>query len=110
MLGVGLLVNNIQRRYPLYWWTAKDVGRKKIDDVESVGEKRDLEDFEKEISREGRHFRHTITLGPDYIDLPEDFMLGQEEMDVLNILRDRLTDMSWKPASSSSTEMAKELE
>ncbi|KAK8058217.1 hypothetical protein PG994_008665 [Apiospora phragmitis] len=26
MLGVALLVNNLQRRFPVYWWTAGEVG------------------------------------------------------------------------------------
>ncbi|GAO13205.1 hypothetical protein UVI_02025540 [Ustilaginoidea virens] len=27
MLGVALLVNNIQRRFPIYWWTPDNLGR-----------------------------------------------------------------------------------
>lgn len=29
MLGTALLVNNIQRRFPTYWWTAADLSRPK---------------------------------------------------------------------------------
>ncbi|RDA88734.1 hypothetical protein CP532_4054 [Ophiocordyceps camponoti-leonardi (nom. inval.)] len=30
MLGVALLVNNIERRFPLYWWTAQDLSRPSV--------------------------------------------------------------------------------
>lgn len=32
MLGVALLVNNLERRFPIYWWTPEDLskGRKSI--------------------------------------------------------------------------------
>lgn len=30
MLGVALLINNIARRFPLYWWTPEDLGSHKL--------------------------------------------------------------------------------
>lgn len=29
MLGVAMLVNNIQRRFPIYWWTPEDLRQKR---------------------------------------------------------------------------------
>lgn len=29
MLGVALIVNNIERRFPIYWWTPEDLSKKK---------------------------------------------------------------------------------
>ncbi|KAL1962600.1 hypothetical protein VTN77DRAFT_9393 [Rasamsonia byssochlamydoides] len=32
MLGTALLVNNIQRKFPIYWWTPEDLSRRKPTD------------------------------------------------------------------------------
>lgn len=109
MLGVALLVNNIQRQFPIFWWTPKDVGRRKKEDLENAAvEKKDLAILEREIQRERRHFQHTITLSPDHITLPKGFALGEEEAGVLDVIRDRLRDMarheqSWQPISPASS-------
>ncbi|KAK5789214.1 hypothetical protein VI817_008338 [Penicillium citrinum] len=39
MLSAALLVNNIQRRYPLYWWTSQPLSRRHDADVESDNDK-----------------------------------------------------------------------
>lgn len=95
MIGVALLVNNIQRQFPTYWWTPKDVGRQKKEDLESATEeKKDLAVLEGRVEKERRHFQPTITLSPDDITLPEDLALGQMETEVLEVIRDRLRDMA----------------
>jgi hypothetical protein len=109
MLGVALLVNNIQRRFPVFWWTPKEVGRQKKEDLENAAaEKKDLATLEREFERERRHFQRTITLSPDRITLPKGFALGEEEAGVLDVIRDRLRDMaeheqSWQPTSPASS-------
>lgn len=97
MFVVAILVNNIQRQFPVFWWTPNEVGtwwngRKpnQCDDVESmVSEKAE----EKAIEISG--FKQTILLTPDRIMLPEGFVLGSEEAQILQEFRDRLRE--WKP-------------
>lgn len=36
MQATALLLNNIQRRFPIYWWTAHDLSRSKMSDMESA--------------------------------------------------------------------------
>jgi CBS-domain-containing membrane protein len=36
ILFVALLINNIQRRFPVYWWTPHSLARPKPEDAESV--------------------------------------------------------------------------
>jgi hypothetical protein len=36
MQAVALLINNIQRRFPVYWWTPHPLPRPKIEDTESA--------------------------------------------------------------------------
>lgn len=110
MLGVGLLVNNIQRQYPVFWWTPKDVGRRKSEDLESTSaENKDLAVLGKEIRREKEQFQLRISLGPERVTLPENFTLGHEEIEALEAIRDRLRDMArheraLQPASSVDTD------
>lgn len=93
MLGVALLLNNIQRQFPVFWWTPRDVGVQKRPDIESlsVNEKQPKEPSEYS----GRaSFKNIITLAPERILVPEGFVLGSEEVQVLEVLRDRLRE--WK--------------
>jgi len=78
MLGTALLVNNIQSRYPSYWWTPEDL-RRKIPDIgmekpdmerqsETTLEPDDHEEEEPEIVlRKGGVLiiRGDVTLDPD---------------------------------------------
>lgn len=96
MLSVALLVNNIQRRYPMYWWSPNEVGwRKEValgskEEVKSKG----AEDSVKTTQRE--HFQHTVIIGLDHVVLPKDFTLGLEELDAVDIIRDWLRDIAKK--------------
>jgi len=109
MLGVALLVNNIQRQYPVYWWTPRDVGKQIKSDVETgQAENKDSPEIETEIRRHSVPHRYIITINPEHVTLPQRFVLGQEESGVLEIIRDRLRDMAKErhgsqPASSLDT-------
>lgn len=96
MLVVALLLNNIQRRFPVYWWTPRDVGRKaKKTDIE-IGpkeEERKTQDDRSESSdseQEGKGLSHQIVISADTIRVPYGFTLGPEQEEILEVLRDRL--------------------
>lgn len=49
MLGVALMINNCQRRYPLWWWSPNETGmaykqsRQKLGDIETLKHEKDKE-------------------------------------------------------------------
>lgn len=90
----SLLINNIQRQYPLYWWTAADL-RKKTSDT-------DIEKIPPSISGASSTStgmtQHEDVVGPvirifpSDILVPESISLSREETAVLEVLRNRLRD------------------
>ena len=89
MLVTALVVNNMQRQYPLYWWTPADVGRKKkSDDVEkklsskmSMSPKiQGIEEAEEPV----------IRITKDGISVPDCIFFSDEEMGTLQVLHRRL--------------------
>ncbi|KKY13351.1 putative hpp family protein [Diplodia seriata] len=120
MVGVALVTNNLQRQYPVYWWTAEDVGRKRAaprdgeeEDVESGGrgdEKRVREELDVEERGEGKERRIVIT--EDRIFVPEGFHFGVVDARFVELLRARLrgNDGSSRPpeseAGSNGTDLA----
>jgi hypothetical protein len=93
MLVVGLLINNIQRQFPVFWWTPRDVGIQKKHDIESSGSK--VQDTGKEgsagtVGHSG--FKQTVFISPERIMIPEGFPLDSEQIEVLEVLRDRLRE------------------
>jgi hypothetical protein len=107
MLGVALLINNIQRQYPIYWWSPKEVGsREEEAEVGSKGEGKSscAEDSMKRIQRE--HLQHTVIIGPDHVALPKDFTLGLEEVDAVDIIREWLRDVAKQGHESSNVSLS----
>ncbi|KAF2175276.1 hypothetical protein K469DRAFT_512228, partial [Zopfia rhizophila CBS 207.26] len=90
MLLVGLVTNNIQRQFPVYWWTPLDVRKARARDIETlpdakggVEEKRTDEEDVDERQKE-------ISISATGVLLPEDLSLNQDEAELLNRLRRRL--------------------
>jgi hypothetical protein len=81
MLIVGLVINNIQRQFPMYWWTPLDLEKAKKEDEETVADvKGGLE----------RRDSARIEITGARVLLPEDLSLNADETRVLEILRARL--------------------
>lgn len=101
MLAVGCLVNNIQRQYPVYWWTSVDLRK-----LGKGGRGNDLEKVVTGGSREvlsgmsvaGKGSlegdvvadQHQVVIRSNYLLLPESFDLDADEMAVLARLQARL--------------------
>jgi len=91
MLAVGLIINNIQRQFPMYWWTPLDVRKAKLQDEEIVpdadgGIERKRDSEEQDYGKEGQQ----IVINGAEVILPDDLSLNIEEIKVLQRLRDRL--------------------
>ncbi|KAH7087735.1 HPP family protein [Paraphoma chrysanthemicola] len=91
MVFVGLVVNNIQRQFPIYWWTPMDLTRPKNNDEETVPngrgglERKKTKDKQKYDQDGGR-----IQITGAEVLLPGDLSLNAEEAKVLERLRERL--------------------
>jgi CBS-domain-containing membrane protein len=89
MVLVALVVDNIQRRYPVYWWTAKEVGQNRKSpaiDVESANRSHThtLNVPVNWTNQSG--FGQVILISPEGLALPHEFHLQDHEMQVLKSL------------------------
>lgn len=94
-LVVSLLINNIQRQYPTYWWTPADLSKEEATaDVEKTSIRRSSSHtpLSKESLSSEHHTEFTIKITPHRILVPDHLYLAQEEMSILEILRDRLEE------------------
>ncbi len=94
MLLCALLVNNIQRQFPAFWWSPRDVGRAARDggggDVEtgsSVGG--DTLGSVASLERKAVQ-QQALVITSEHVVLPDGFGLGVEEAEIMEILRARL--------------------
>ncbi|KAL1599924.1 DNA repair protein rad16 [Paraconiothyrium brasiliense] len=100
MLLVGLVLNNIQRQFPVYWWTPLPLRVTSQDDVEvgpdaTGGFEERVEEPEEEGNDEKPSY---ITISACGITLPDALALNSEESELLERLRRRLA----KSTSGSS--------
>ena len=99
-LITSLMVNNIQRRYPTFWWTPANVGKtSKERDIEKAptvvasisGSSTSLAGVVTHIESTGGS---SIRITADDIVVPDGFYLAGEERSTVEILQDRLRDVS----------------
>ncbi len=104
MLVSACIINNIHRRFPIYWWTPADLsdnhhkGRTSV--IEKVSEAEKEEGFSDAGSRgvgrvntrEGIHFdrEREIKITAKHIVIPDWLEVNDWETNVLEILRERL--------------------
>lgn len=118
MLGVALLVNNIERRFPMYWWTPEDLRQRKpvflrrksdeemtSNDTAGGQEEKGDEDNKSDgsprghetaangvIARVARTHSHAgeVVIRPGQVVVPEHMFLTQEELQLLETMSYRL--------------------
>ncbi|RCI11831.1 hypothetical protein L249_7151 [Ophiocordyceps polyrhachis-furcata BCC 54312] len=112
MLGMSLVVNNIDRRFPLYWWTAADLAsdrheaaEKGVSESESIsndkppgtqrGESRWMAERIKLPEGTRSHLLHDLQLivRPGEIILPRGIVLTEAEERMLRSISQRLGDL-----------------
>ncbi|KAM5347234.1 hypothetical protein ACJ41O_010239 [Fusarium nematophilum] len=92
MLAVALLINNIQRVFPSYWWTPEDLRgirteARRFSDIESKGATAEEERTDDESNVE----RHEIVIRPGgVVIIPSHVYLMQEEIQLLEEIGNRL--------------------
>jgi hypothetical protein len=95
MFLVALVVNNLQRQFPVFWWTPGGVGRPQSKhDVENGRQTKEQEGCRdgKIEQIESAGFRQMIVLSASGVIIPEGFALDPEQVQVLELLRDKLRD------------------
>ncbi|UKZ66345.1 uncharacterized protein TrAtP1_007520 [Trichoderma atroviride] len=111
MLGAALLINNLERRFPVYWWSPEDLrqpnslfrrrhSKKKAPEAAADEAKpeeaseRYVSDLEaatdKETEREDAQHAADIIIKPGQVIVPEHVYLTQEEQQYLETLCKRL--------------------
>ncbi|KAK2626542.1 hypothetical protein QTJ16_003717 [Diplocarpon rosae] len=87
MLAVACVLNNVQRQFPMYWWTPVDLDRSKNEDVE-LGVRGEASRFDDYVEgNEGR-----IVIDGERIVVPSCMALELEEKAMLEILREKLRE------------------
>jgi hypothetical protein len=98
MVLVALLVNNISRRYPVSWWTPKEVGWKMRKpsplDVENLNGSSANTVIESFDYSGHTGFGQVIIVSPDGVSLPHGFQLEEGEAELMRSLISRLQDPS----------------
>ena len=88
-LVTSLLLNNIQRQYPMYWWTPVDVGKEKNpNDVEKNSSSR--MSLNSKIKHGEEAEEPVIKVTKDGVSVPDSIHFTDEEMDILEVLHQRL--------------------
>ncbi|KUJ22487.1 HPP family protein-like protein [Mollisia scopiformis] len=83
MLAVACIINNIQRQFPMYWWTSADLSAPKQSDYENQKE----ESKEDVISESAK-----IVVDDERIVMPSWISLDDEERSMLEVLRSKLQE------------------
>ena len=88
-LILSLLINNIQRRYPTFWWTPADLSNGGTSDIEKLPSKHvDSEGTGSTHADPDHEYRIVISL--DGVFVPNRMQLAREEELILEVLRNRL--------------------
>jgi hypothetical protein len=93
MTVVGLIVNNIQRQFPVYWWTPVDLRELQRKRKEGDVEEGSMPEKMANVLRDGDHgARGRISISAYEMNVPEDMVLSEEEVGVLERLKERLRE------------------
>lgn len=102
-LITSLVLNNIQRQYPTYWWTSTNVGRaSKEDNIEKAPTKIPKNsESSSSLAKTVTHIESTagnsVKITANDTMVPDGFYLSGEERSILEILQDRLRDGFVRP-------------
>ena len=94
-LASSLLIMNIQRQYPMYWWTPADLTRKVPDtDIEKIPPSSAASSTATGTNHHDDVAELAIRISADTILVPESISLSREEIAVVEVLRNRLRAVS----------------
>lgn len=88
MQATALLLNNIQRRFPVYWWTAHDLRKRPMEDEESAREKEGGTPSASEDSISDMPEQVIVRKGEVFV--PDNLWVSAEEREMLETLSERI--------------------
>lgn len=103
MIAVGLITNNVQRQYPIYWWTSIPLTPKetKQDVVEKPGgTSLQLSDSEATM-KVGEKGEEAIVVGVDGVHIPSFLGLSYDQRAVLDELQAKIKEYYSDPESQN---------
>ena len=100
-LATSLLINNIQRQYPTYWWTAADISKSRKDNDSEKFPESSKSSMEKGPQDPETTSGYTIKITEAGVLVPQYVDLTAEEQALLETLRERLAD--GMPTTSEAT-------
>ena len=90
-LILSLLINNIQRRYPIFWWTPADLSKTSVSDIEKLRSEHGGSERTGSTNTDPcEHYR--IVVSSDGVSVPDRTQLTREEKIILDVLRNRLKE------------------
>jgi hypothetical protein len=95
LVAVGCVTNNIQRQFPIYWWTPVDLCGPNGDDIEKQGQgsENDTGVLEGSPCEKGSTAgRPHIMVNDRHISIPDWLSLDSEEWWMLEVLRSKLRE------------------
>lgn len=113
MLAVALVVNNLQRQFPIYWWTPLDVRRTRRSDEEVAPDARGGFEFRGDDEKDAKsgsgeassdHMGKGIYISALGVHLPRDLALSKDEAELLERLKMRLAKVDDVSVSVSGDE------
>lgn len=91
MLAVSLLINNIQRRYPVYWWTPHSLSQKRDQDIEQAKkEEPSMFPSTSSFSEGMSHQPVQIVIRREDLFIPDNVWITAGEREVLETISCRL--------------------
>ncbi|KAI5208576.1 hypothetical protein E4T39_01428 [Aureobasidium subglaciale] len=107
MLTLACLLNNIQRAYPVYWWTPANLRKEKvIEDLEKVSTNASEKILRgQSMARTSNTDPDSVVISPHHLYIPDSFDLDGDELAVLSRLQARLRwdyAMDERPRAHSS--------
>jgi len=104
MLAIALIVNNLQRQYPNYWWTPEELPRGAVRDLEKI----DTRDSQRTLAHEqDQEAADVVMEGKVVVErgrvlVPDSLRLTGQEMDLLAELQRRLREADGEEREKSS--------
>ncbi|KAA8647668.1 hypothetical protein EYZ11_007374 [Aspergillus tanneri] len=89
MQCVALLINNIQRRFPVYWWTPTPLSRPKIEDRETNGVEKG-NDRASSTDEIGASVPAQVVIQKGKVLVPDNIWITAEEMEILERISERI--------------------
>ncbi|KAG9661367.1 MFS general substrate transporter, partial [Aureobasidium melanogenum] len=92
MLTLACLINNVQRAYPVYWWTPENLRKEtKVEDLEKVSSNNSQQVLSgQSMARTSNADPDSVVISPHHLYIPDSFDLDGDELAVLSRLQARL--------------------